>query len=89
MNRKKSETSKSIRELIVNCYKKGKSYGEIAQLVNRSKSTIHYIVKKFNTQSNIVNKPCCGRSKKLTEREKRTIIRKIRQNSFTSGTQLA
>lgn len=41
MNRKKSETSKSIRELIVNWYKEGKSYGEIAQLVNKSKSMIH------------------------------------------------
>lgn len=46
-------------------------------------------MKKFNTQGNIANKPHCGRPKKLTEREERRIIRKIRQDPFTSGSHLA
>lgn len=56
MSTKKSETSKCEHELILKLHNKNKSYLEIAKLLNRSKSTIHYIIEKSKTEGNITNR---------------------------------
>jgi transposase len=89
MNRKKSETDKTERKLIIKWREEGKSINEIAKLIDRSKSTIHYILKKFNDEKDITNKPRPGRPKKLTEREEKTVIREIQRDPFISGPKLA
>lgn len=88
MSTKKSETSKCERELILKLHNENKSYLEIAKLLNRSKSTIHYIVKKSKTEGNITNKKRTGRPKKLTPREEKMIIREIKKNPSTSAPKL-
>ena len=46
MNTKKYETKKCKIEIIFRLHEDGKSYNEIAGIVNRSKFTINYIIKK-------------------------------------------
>ncbi|CAK9806411.1 hypothetical protein ANTPLA_LOCUS4874 [Anthophora plagiata] len=89
MNTKKSETNKCEREIILRLHEDGKSYNEIIEIVNRSKSTIHYIIKKSKNEGSLANKARSGRPKKLTGREKKVIIREIKKNLTTSAPQLA
>lgn len=86
---KKSETSKSERELVVKLHEEGKSYQEIAKHINRSKSTVHYIIKKSKNEGSILNNARTGRPKKLTSKEEKLVIREIRKNPCISAPQLA
>ncbi|KAK1137718.1 hypothetical protein K0M31_020459 [Melipona bicolor] len=89
MSTKKSETSKCERELILKLHNESKSYLEIAKLLNQSKFTIYYIIKKSKTEGNITNKKRTGRPKKLTPREEKMIIREIKKNPSTSAPKVA
>lgn len=42
MNPKKSETQKCVREITLRLHKDGKSYSEIAKIVNKSKSILYH-----------------------------------------------
>ena len=68
-------------KLLLQLHKEGKSYKEIASLVSRSKSTIHYIIKKYNTKGNIANEQRSGRPRKLTPREEKLLLREIKERS--------
>lgn len=89
MSPKKSETQICERELILKFHKEGKSYREIAELVGRCVSTIHYIIKKSKTEETITNKHRTGRPKKLTSREEKIIIREIKKDPNISAANLA
>ena len=89
MSTKESETKKCEREIIFRLHEDGKSYNEIAGIVNRSKSTIHYIIKKSKNVGTLANKARSGRPKKLTERKKKVIIHELKNNSTIAAPQLA
>ena len=76
-------------KLLLQLHKEGKSYKEIASLVSRSKSTIHYIIKKYNINGNIANEQRSGRPKELTPREEELLLREIKKDPFTSAPKLA
>ena len=63
-------------------YEDGKSYNEIAGIVNRSKSTIHYIIKKSKNKGTLAYKARSSRPKKLTGREEKVIIRELKKKSY-------
>ena len=73
MHTKKSETKKCEGEIILRLHEDGKSYNEVAEIANRSKSTIHYIIKKSKNEGILArsNKARSGRTKKLTGREEK------------------
>ncbi|CAK9832042.1 Transposable element Tc1 transposase [Anthophora retusa] len=89
MSGKKSETTKSEREIIVKLHAEGKSYKEIGAIVGRSKSTVCYIIKKINMDGNSANKVRSGRPKKLTPREEKAVLREVKKNPFISAPKLA
>ncbi|XP_078051895.1 uncharacterized protein LOC144478048, partial [Augochlora pura] len=86
---KKSETSITDRKLIIKWQNEGKSYAEIAQLLGRSKSTVHYMVKKVKTTGVLQNEVRSDRLKKLTKREENVIVREIKKDPIISTPKLA
>ncbi|XP_078050777.1 uncharacterized protein LOC144477163 [Augochlora pura] len=86
---KKSETNIIDRKLIIKWPDEGKSYTEIAQLLGKSKSTIHYIVKKVRTTGVLQNIVRSGRPKKLTKREENVIVLEIKKDPTISAPKLA
>lgn len=56
MGRKGTKTSIELQKLIINHHKNGKSLRKISDIVNRSRSTVQYIIKRFNTESRNENK---------------------------------
>ena len=82
INTKRFKTKKCEREIIFRLHENGKSYNEIAGIVNRSKSTIHYIIKKSKNEGTLANKDRSGRPKKLTGREEKVIIRELKKKSY-------
>ena len=86
---KVKETTIEERQIILDLRKDGKSFRFIAKLVHKPLSTIHYIVKKFNEDNIVANRPRTGRPSKLSERDERFIVRKIKKNPFESSSNIA
>lgn len=89
MGRKGTEISIELQKLIISHYKNGKSLREISEIMNRSKSTIQYIIKSFNTESRIENKVRHLNRKLLTDYEERQILKEIRTNPKISAPKIA
>ena len=75
----KMNTKKSEREIIFRSHVDDKSYNEIAGIVNRSKCTRHYYIRKSKNEGTLANKARSDRSKKLTGREEKVIIRELKK----------
>ncbi|XP_066154682.1 uncharacterized protein [Euwallacea fornicatus] len=89
MGRKGEETTVSERKIIVNLRRDGKSYSDIATIVKRSRYTVRNILKRFETGNDFLNKPRSGRPKKLSAREERKVVNKIKLNPRTSASEIA
>ncbi|XP_078051875.1 uncharacterized protein LOC144478028, partial [Augochlora pura] len=86
---KKSETSITDRKLIIKWNNESKSYVEIAQLLGKCKSTIHYIVKEVKTTGILQNEVRSGWTKKLMKKEENVIVREIKKDPTISTPKLA
>lgn len=82
---KKSEIPSTIREKIIFLHESGKSYREIGRNVKLGFSTVRYIIKRFLETGKTENKQRSGRPKKLTVRERQTVIRDAQKNPFASA----
>lgn len=71
--RKGKETTIEERKIILRLHSQQKSYADIAKIVNRTRSTVQYIIKRFENENNIENKHRNGRPKLLTVREEKNI----------------
>lgn len=78
--RKGKETTIEERKIILRLHSQQKSYADIAKIVNRTRSTVQYIIKRFENENNIENKHRNGRPKLLTVREERKILQLIQNN---------
>lgn len=87
MSRK--ELSIEERKIIINSHEIGKSYSEIAKIINRSKSTVQKVINHFKIENIIENKPRTGRPPKLNNREERKIEAIIKKDPFTSAPKTA
>lgn len=88
MGRKGQNTTFEQRQLVIFHHAKGLSYREIADLLNICKSTVYDIVQRFNKEDRIDSVPQKGRPVKLTDREKRKLIRKVKANPRISAPKL-
>lgn len=77
---------KEIRSLVLDYYKSGKTFGEIAKQLNLAKSSIQGIMNNFkkngNIENNVANR---GRTSAITARDKRalaTIVKADRRQSL-------
>lgn len=72
---------KEIRSLVLDYYKSGKTFGEIAKQLNLSKSSVQGVINNFkkngNIDNNIVNR---GRKSAITERDKRSLATIVKAN---------
>jgi Transposase and inactivated derivatives len=82
---KGKETTVSERKLILRLFKQNKSYGEISKLIGRSRSTIQYIIKHCEKENMLESSRRSGRPEKLTEREKRKVMKLVRSNPHISA----
>lgn len=79
-----------LRTQIVQLKNEGKSYRQIAKIVERPRSTVINVIKNFNkNKKNIESKPRSGRPKILNECEEIAIIAEYRKNSKTTAIQEA
>jgi len=82
MSRKCRETSEE-KQKIIKLHNQCKSLREIAQLVDRSRSTIQSIINRFCERKTVQNKPRSGRPQALSETDN-FIIRQIKIDPKTS-----
>ncbi|XP_043262251.1 uncharacterized protein LOC122403036 [Colletes gigas] len=88
MSRKKSKTTLEERKIIFKLHQEGKSYVEMGKIMDRSKSTIQFIIKRIKASDSLLNNERTGRPKILTVRERKTMIRQVQQNPQLSAPKL-
>ncbi|GFY52740.1 hypothetical protein TNIN_77021 [Trichonephila inaurata madagascariensis] len=74
------ETSLEFRNLIVKLKGEKKSYSEIAKIVKKPRSTVQTIYRNYVMRGNVLNKSRCGHPHKLSDRDSRAIVRKVKKN---------
>lgn len=89
MSPKKTETSEDKRNLMIKLREHGKTYAEIAKLVDCSKGTVIYNCQKFQQSGNVKNKPRKGRPRKLSPRAIRALTSSLKENRMQSAKTLA
>lgn len=85
----RKEISTDVRQLVVKYRNERKSFGEIAKLLNLSKSTVQTIFNNFENTNNFENKPRSGRPKKLSRRDVSFILKEVDNNPKVHATKLA
>lgn len=85
MGRKGKNTSLEQRKLVILHYEKGKTYKLIAEMLNMKPNTVGDIVRRYKNEQRIEFKKQTGQPKKLTEKEQRVIVRKIKINPRLSA----
>lgn len=86
---KTKETTIEEREIIVKLFREEKTEREIAKIVERPRSTINSIVKRFRETGSVMNKARSGRPPKVTEQLNRVIIREVKKNPRISAPNIA
>ena len=87
MVRKGKETTTEERNIVINMYKQ-KTLSEIASTVNRSRTIVFYIIKRFKETQTLVNKPRSGAPSKLTTRDKTHIVKMVKQNPRVTASEI-
>ena len=87
---KNAVTSLEVRELIVKLRNEDKhSIGEISNIVKKSKSVVHGILKKFEESGSYEAKKPPGRHRKTTSRDDRNIRLQAKKNRFATATDIS
>ncbi|GFU80760.1 uncharacterized protein TNCV_514871 [Trichonephila clavipes] len=89
MSRQRGQTSIELKKLIIKHTEDAKSVREISDIVKRSHSTVHVIIKRYKTNNQVENKPKKAHYKIFTESDERYLMRKVKVNPFLSAPKLA
>lgn len=89
MGRKSKNTSFEIRQLVIFKHAKNFSVREIADELNLPKSTVYDIIKRFKREDRIESIPQAGQPEKLSDADKRFILRQVSKNPKLSAPKLA
>lgn len=89
MGRKGKNTSFEKRQLVIFHHAKGRTHREIAEILNMRRSTVGDIIRRYENEDRIEYVPQRGQPRKLTDRDVRSIIRKVNKNPRISAPQLA
>lgn len=81
-------TTVEERELIIFHYNSGKSQRKIAEIVNKSPSTVQHIIERFTRENRVTNKPRLPPNKIFTDREEQLIVREVHKNPTLSAPKL-
>ncbi|GBM33966.1 hypothetical protein AVEN_53832-1 [Araneus ventricosus] len=88
MARRYKVTANSIRNLIIEHSKDGKSIITVGKLVQISHSTVFAIIKRWKLRNEIENALKSGAPHKLTPRNRSFIMHKIKKNPKLSAVKL-
>ncbi|XP_043064585.1 uncharacterized protein LOC122320512 [Drosophila ficusphila] len=80
MGKKTKEIDPDLRKLIVKLRDEGKTLREIGKIVGRAHSSIQRVLENFDLNGSIRSKPRSGRPPKLTDREKRDVLKSVKLN---------
>ncbi|GFV31915.1 hypothetical protein TNCV_2564181 [Trichonephila clavipes] len=83
MNKSK-ELSEFDRGSIVGCHLCGKSVREIADILQKTKSTVSVVIEKWKRRGSETGEKRIGRPKILGERSRGTLKRVVKQNPMSS-----
>lgn len=89
MASKRKEHSNDLRQRVVDHIQAGDSYGETARQLKLARSTVQKIFLKYKKVHSVSNIPGRGRKRATTEREDRTILKKMKQNRRKSASSIA
>lgn len=89
MSEKRKETTIEERKIILSAYKQNKTIREICTLVNRPRTTIAGIIKRFKDDPTCEYQTRSGRPPALSVREKREIVKIIKKEPKTSSSEIA
>ena len=85
---KVKELSSDLKDVIINLALRGYSLRKIGQTVNKSHSTVQYIVNKFREEGSTQNVPRKPKERRLNKRDERFILKRVRENPRLSVPQL-
>ena len=74
----------ALRDQAVGLARAGKTYREIATILNINYSTVYYVIKKYKDTGSTINLPRTGRPKSITLRASRQIKSIVKQNRTVS-----
>ncbi|GFQ80064.1 zinc finger protein [Trichonephila clavata] len=89
MSRQRGQISIELRKLIIKHTEDRKSVREISEIVKRSYSTVHDIIKSYKTDNQVEKKPKKAHNKIFTEADERYLVRKVKVNPFLSAPKIA
>lgn len=81
----KGKVSIEIRMLIVKLKEEGKSYAEIAKLIDRPRATIQTVINNYRKNKSFESAPGRGRKKAFTMQVERKIERMVKKDPKTSA----
>ena len=82
------QTTAEERQIVIRNFESGRSFREIGKIINRSSSTVQYIIKRYRKENRITNRPRKAPNKKFNEHDERWIRRKIKENPRLSAPKL-
>lgn len=88
MGRKAAETTLEVRSIVIKLFNQGKTYAQIAEAINRSRTTVFNIVQRYKKFHTVLNKPRTGRPPKLSVREQRKIVRHVQANPLVTASEI-
>lgn len=86
---KTKETTLEERKIIVKLHNDLKSERKIAAIVGKPRTTIHYIISRYNQTGTLNSKPRSGRPPKVTDRLTNAIVREAKVNPKIAATKIA
>lgn len=84
-----SQTSPQIRKLILEHSKSGKTVRNIAEIVNKPKSTVFNIIKRYGGTETFQNVAKPSKRKIFSDADERWLMRQIKQKPYLSAPRLA
>ena len=89
MSAKGKEISVDERKIILKLREDGESFREIGRVVNRTESSVRYVIQTFKKTGIITSKPRSGRPRILTDRETRKVVSLVKVNPRLTASQIA
>lgn len=85
----KKQTTVAERKIAISQYESGKSYRDIAKLLNRSHATIQSIIQRYKNYGTVENKVKTSNRKIFNNADERWIVRKVKADPKLSAPKLA
>ena len=83
------EMSQDLRKKIISLHRRGEAYKKISKALPISQNTVAKMVQKLKDRSATISQRRPGRLRKLTPRQERLLMRRVKENWHASSLQLS